>query len=1012
MATPTVALLATAGDDKQVLLQDEGKSLLSSFNGPVVFVSICGPPGSGKSTLCDFLTGRADVSSNKDPKEQRAGVWLHPTTLMDEDSGAQVALLDLQALYGPHYDALFQFCVGISGLVLYNSPGLPTEEALLQLGNCAREIPTTLKGGDGELTLPKLVWVSRNTSGKQLDAEFEALKKEQAEAGGKEKKTPKDGYGRMLFERALKPAQGFDEAATNANEAKQILTSLFKSRDCVAMPKPSANAGVLENVQAAEASALLDNWHLAVNKMVQYVSRQNLNIMDESTFVGKALSGQLMSNFLEKFVGSQSTVAASTIWPDILKAHLHGAESQAFDTFQQALNERVDQSNIDYMKTYLEAAPDEDDAEGPDDDTQEDKNGIDANAGEGQTQKLSSWLLKKMHKIGAKPDEKKTAQGDAGTKKSRFRFKRKKRAPKEDSGSSSAAVAAKSANEETQSQADKLHLPIDEVDLWGIYRECKQLALAHFTEMCSGLGKDIEIDNQTLAIKRAVAGKLEAERKGLFEVNSQASQSYCQAILYRLHLSMTASCQLYRLSRATGRPVKLIADKQRIDKSGTTSSGAPLIDSSALQGFFSLGFSDFHSKLQVLVGVYRQTARGPAQATVLKDYLVSAVDGGEDDSGASPEISKGETIMRGCVPRQLEDWGDALSVEHSKVLLDVLTQTNEARIELNRCKEQLNNLHKAKDESTADFEARLKEQTDEASRQTDALKSALADVEKVFVLFRRPSENTRADVDRFSICSVPFDYPCTVLLIAAVQICFHSVCASCQTLCTVLRIHPIYFIFIPLVHLFACQELAEARKDLADSEESSIANLGDVQETNHNHKRSSSVSEYNIQHSGYLLKQGGGTTMLSRKNWKQRFFVLSPTGDLIYSASEDDYHRQLYIKQIQLSGCVVMDTPRSLDITIKPPPAGGMQTAASEKRMSHVVDMRPSPATKFIGKSPDDLSSAESVSNLDSGRVFHLRAINSDSKREWIAQLKKACGNGGSSGKRISAAAAYPAIKE
>jgi hypothetical protein len=701
MAATNVALLASIGDGTQVILHEEGKNLLSSFDGPVVFVSVCGCPGSGKSTLCHFLTGRADTPSKTVAKDKHSGVWLYPTTLMDEDSGAQVALLDLQAVDGPKYDALFAFCAGISGLVLYNAPSLPTEELVIKLGNTARKIPGVLAGGNGGPVLPKLAWVARNTSSKQLDAEYEALKKNLTEAGGKDKKkTPKDAYGRTLLEQSLMPTQGFDDKTMEANQAKQILTSLFKLRDCLAIPKPSTDANVLANMEAAQASSLLESWHLAVNKLVEYVSRQNLNLIEETTFVGRALSGKLMCAFVEKFAASETQVAASAVWPEILQAHLSHAESEAFNVFQTALSDRVERENIDYMKKYLEAAPDEDDADEPETDANESTDGIDANVAEGQTQKLSSWLLKKMQIIGAKPEEKKK-EGDSKNedgKKSRFRWRRNKRGAKEGDGApgapagssaagalsaTAASVTGKVPSEKAQDKiVDKLQLPIDEVDLWGIYRECKQQALADFTGMCSGLGKDIEIDTQVLALKKAVICKFEIERALLFEINSQASHSYCQAILYRLHLSMTASCQLYRLSRSTGRPAKLIADKQGIDMSGVSNENGPAVDSTSLQSFLSLGYSDFHSKLQILVGVYRQTARGPAQASVLKEYLVSAV----DDDGAADQESRRKNIMKGCVPRQLEDWGDALTVEHSKALLDVIMRTNEARIELTHFK--------------------------------------------------------------------------------------------------------------------------------------------------------------------------------------------------------------------------------------------------------------------------------------------------------------------------------------
>ncbi|KAI9908296.1 hypothetical protein PsorP6_003631 [Peronosclerospora sorghi] len=57
---------------------------------------------------------------------------------------------------------------------------------------------------------------------------------------------------------------------------------------------------------------------------------------------------------------------------------------------------------------------------------------------------------------------------------------------------------------------------------------------------------------------------------------------------------------------------------------------------------------------------------------------------------------------------------------------------------------------------------------------------------------------------------------------------------------------------------------------------------------------------------GYLIKQGGGGNVLNplgRKNWKQRYFILSGT-NLIYAKTKDDYERGKIIKELSLTGWV------------------------------------------------------------------------------------------------------------
>lgn len=55
---------------------------------------------------------------------------------------------------------------------------------------------------------------------------------------------------------------------------------------------------------------------------------------------------------------------------------------------------------------------------------------------------------------------------------------------------------------------------------------------------------------------------------------------------------------------------------------------------------------------------------------------------------------------------------------------------------------------------------------------------------------------------------------------------------------------------------------------------------------------------------GYLIKQGGGGNAfnpLGRRNWKQRYFILSGP-NLIYAKTKDDYERGRIIKELCLTG--------------------------------------------------------------------------------------------------------------
>ncbi|KAL7689513.1 putative guanylate-binding protein [Plasmopara halstedii] len=125
---------------------------------------------------------------------------------------------------------------------------------------------------------------------------------------------------------------------------------------------------------------------------------------------------------------------------------------------------------------------------------------------------------------------------------------------------------------------------------------------------------------------------------------------------------------------------------------------------------------------------------------------------------------------------------------------------------------------------------------------------------------------------------------------------------------------------------------------------------------------------------GYLIKQGGGGNVLNplrRKNWKQRYFILTGS-NLIYAKSKDDYERGKIIKELCLTGCKIdpsRDAGEGFDIT--------------PGKSAHVFELQ----RGLFEKNSKKRSSA-----ADSGRIFKLRTQTIQERDMWMEKLRQAAG--------------------
>ena len=124
---------------------------------------------------------------------------------------------------------------------------------------------------------------------------------------------------------------------------------------------------------------------------------------------------------------------------------------------------------------------------------------------------------------------------------------------------------------------------------------------------------------------------------------------------------------------------------------------------------------------------------------------------------------------------------------------------------------------------------------------------------------------------------------------------------------------------------------------------------------------------------GYLIKQGaGGSTFnpLGRRNWKQRYFILS--GDtLIYAKTKDEYERGKIIKELCVAGCrieLAQDAGEGFDIC----PSGA--------KKNHVFEHQ---------RGLFDKNAKRKTTLSDHGRVFRLRATTIDERDKWVQRLRQ-----------------------
>jgi hypothetical protein len=150
---------------------------------------------------------------------------------------------------------------------------------------------------------------------------------------------------------------------------------------------------------------------------------------------------------------------------------------------------------------------------------------------------------------------------------------------------------------------------------------------------------------------------------------------------------------------------------------------------------------------------------------------------------------------------------------------------------------------------------------------------------------------------------------------------------------------------------------------------------------------------------GYLIKQGGGGNAfnpLGRRNWKQRYFILT-SGRLIYAKTKDDYERGRIIKELQIPGYDFHSRPTDLISS----PVSRISAPFCSCRVEPSVDagegfdiIPPQSGSHVyeLQRGLFDKNSRKKSSYADNGRVFKLRALSIEERDNWMKALRASAG--------------------
>lgn len=228
-----------------------------------------------------------------------------------------------------HDVRIFSLAILLSSYFIYNSMGSIDENALQSLSlvvQLTKHIQIKSNGMSQDVDpeeyskyFPSFMWVVRDFSLQLVDSEGESI-------------TSKD-----YLDKALHEQKGFSESAEQKNRIRRLLRCFFKERDCCTVVRPSTKEEDLQNLETCDFESLRAEFRSQISSLRAKVMKR---IKPKTLLGGPALSGPMFADLVTSYVTAINKGAVPNIenaWTYISKGECQKALEKAYESFCEDL---------------------------------------------------------------------------------------------------------------------------------------------------------------------------------------------------------------------------------------------------------------------------------------------------------------------------------------------------------------------------------------------------------------------------------------------------------------------------------------------------------------------------------------------------------------------------------------------------------------------------------------------------------------------------------------------------
>ena len=322
-------------------------TLLKNIKGPICPVVVAGPYRSGKSTLLNLLlppststSRRAGFAVGSSIQACTKGIWLWGEPIKAD--GKTILLLDSEGLGSIGKEAtfdvqIFSLSILLASLFLLNTSGTINEGALEQLELVVQmtervRVKDSRPGGSSSSAstskedelhalaahFPDFLWVLRDFSLELQDASGSPIS------------------ARQYLEHALQPVAG--ARSVEKNRIRNVLSTVFPSRDCVPLVRPVSDEKQLQRMQALDVKDLRPEFRTQMDVLRERVRTQ----VRPKTVEGATVTGSAYLSLAEAYVRAINGGTVPVIhsaWTAVVELQAKKAMEEARASFHSDLKE-------------------------------------------------------------------------------------------------------------------------------------------------------------------------------------------------------------------------------------------------------------------------------------------------------------------------------------------------------------------------------------------------------------------------------------------------------------------------------------------------------------------------------------------------------------------------------------------------------------------------------------------------------------------------------------------------